>query len=150
MENETPKDVAVDEQMMQELEQENLEMDARVRPVVLAMYKAISEMPDMHVGITGTAKDKKSKTEAYRPVAEMIVDKMLEHHVRVDEVRYLFGAVLQPVEILKDAIEHRMAEFAKSATATMFGREQYEDVELNDVHNVLMGNYPKPYESSKN
>lgn len=127
----------------QEVEQENIEMDARVRPIVQEMYKKLGETPDLLIGITETNKERKK--DVYGPLSEALVNLMLEKHIRVDEVKYFFAAFMQPIELIRDVVEYRLAEFSKDATAHLFGRAQYEDVEVNDVHEVLLGNYPSPY-----
>lgn len=126
----------VDTGITEEDKKLDVERDARCVPVAKKVLTEIANVEDLKIGITGFKPE--DVIAVYKPIAEAVMEELLVREVKHSEVQYIFQLVRQATENVSNMVESSLAKSAKLATARKFGREEYEDITIGDIHQVLM------------
>lgn len=113
----------------------DIDRDDRTLPVAKLMLSALAEGDGLIVGMKPTQEE---KIAYYAPIAEKVIESMLENNVRMNEVAYTSSLVLEALQNITDMVESTLESSQKKAQAKLFGRAKHSDIEVNDVHKVLI------------
>ena len=113
----------------------DIDRDNRTLPVMKLAFKMIAECKDLKVGSQKV--DTKEIMEVYVPMVEQLISEMLKNDVRMSEIKWVFDLMNAVITNVTQITERSMDKSSKAATATLFGCDDFDDIQVSDVDKVL-------------
>lgn len=118
--------------------------DARILPVVKAIYATLAGLEDLKMGVTPEGKTdeehKEESTKQYIEVSFAIVKALIDQGVQMGEIKFLFNLASGAVKMIENNVNEIVNTKHDEVVAKFFGKEFVTDISVADIEQKLIEN----------